>query len=84
MVQLLDIFNSTGKWRYYNISRNQWKPILSAVVNNRLLYEFLVDNDYKLKSYNSADKILSKIPNSLHHYFFRGLIDGDGCFYLNK
>jgi len=46
--------------------------------------ELLVDNDYKLKSYNSADKILSKIPNSLHHYFFRGLIDGDGCFYLNK
>jgi hypothetical protein len=25
---------------------------------------------------------LSKIPNELKHYFFRGLIDGDGSFYF--
>ena len=31
-----------------------------------------------------ADKILSKIPDNLKHYWFRGLIDGDGCFYFHK
>jgi hypothetical protein len=42
---------------------------------------FLIENDYDKKSYTSANKILSKIPNEIKHYWFRGLIDGDGCFY---
>jgi hypothetical protein len=28
--------------------------------------------------------IVNKIPKKLQLYFFRGLIDGDGCFYENK
>lgn len=49
-------------------------------INDINLHSFLVDNDYLNKSVMSPSKILSKIPQHLHHYFFRGYFDGDGCF----
>jgi len=48
------------------------------IIHNRPLVKYLVDNDYLVKSNASADKILSTIPEKFQHYFFRGLIDGDG------
>jgi hypothetical protein len=53
------------------------------VIYRRGICNFLIENDYKSKI-NSADKILSKIPEELQVYWFRGLVDGDGCFYVNK
>jgi len=44
------------------------------------LHTFLKENDYLIKSLTTPSKILSKIPKRLHHYFFRGFFDGDGCF----
>lgn len=40
--------------------------------------------DYQNKSGASAKKILSHIPQSLHHYWWRGYSDGDGCFYYSR
>jgi hypothetical protein len=83
--QIIEIFKKTGKWnRYENKIRNNWKPISTVRITSRKMFEFLHNNDYKDKSYKSADKILMVIPETLHKYFFRGLIDGDGCFYLNE
>lgn len=75
-----------GRWNYYERKQNvdTWKPSINIITNNKRIYNFLVDNDYDKKSKVSADKILNKIPNELKHYFFRGLIDGDGCFYYNE
>lgn len=73
-----------GDWNFQERVRDNNKPITRAATNNRKLVDFLIDNDYKLKSGTSADKILSKIPNCLKHYFFRGLIDGDGCINKNR
>jgi hypothetical protein len=75
-----------GRWNYYERKQNvdTWKPSVNIITNNKRIYNFLVDNDYDKKSKVSADKILNKIPNELKHYFFRGLIDGDGCFYYNE
>lgn len=45
---------------------------------------FLYKNDYKNKSIVSPIKILNKIPESLHKFFWLGYFDGDGCFYVGK
>lgn len=45
------------------------------------LTHFLVDHDYRLKSRVSPTKILAKIPPNLHHHFWHGFFDGDGCIY---
>lgn len=75
--------DSIGKWNYYERKQPNpnWKPSINVITNNKRIFDFLVEHDYDKKSYISADKILSKIPNNLKHYFFLGLIDGDGCFY---
>jgi hypothetical protein len=82
------ILESIGTWTYSyrNRSRNGVKTKTSgrAVTSNRKLKEFLACHDYDKKSYVSADKILSKIPNELKHYFFRGFVDGDGNIYPPK
>ncbi len=49
-------------------------------INDLSLRSFLKENDYLIKSLATPSKILSKIPKSLQHYFFRGYFDGDGCF----
>jgi intein/homing endonuclease len=73
-----------GQWNYSSRKRNNFKEIGLASTNNYRLINFLMDNDYHNKSFMSADKILSKIPVRLKKYFFRGLIDGDGCFFISK
>lgn len=81
------ILNCVGSWGfYYSTSKKHptWKPRFTASVRNTKLVEFLCDNDYTEKSGVGADKILSKIPKSLHKYFFIGLVDGDGCFSLSN
>jgi hypothetical protein len=77
------IFTKVGNWgkSVQDRSKNGWKTAKYLIGSNKEIYNFLIENDYKIKSQVSADKILSKIPNDLKHYFFRGLIDGDGCFY---
>lgn len=45
---------------------------------------FLLENDYAIKSTVSPTKILSRIPNHLKHYWWRGYADGDGHFHVGK
>ena len=77
------VLETIGKWNYYERKQpvESWKPSINVITNNKRILNFLIENDYDIKSQASADKILSKIPDELKHYFFRGLIDGDGCFY---
>lgn len=83
----IDTIKSTidyiGAWNYYERKQPNpnWKPSVNVITNNKRIFDFLVEHDYDKKSYISADKILTKIPSILKHYFFLGLIDGDGCFY---
>lgn len=80
------VIDSIGKWNYYERIQpiSSWKSSVNITTNNKRIYDFLINNDYGDKSKISADKIISKIPNKLKHYWFRGLIDGDGCFYYYK
>jgi hypothetical protein len=49
--------------------------------SNRPLLEYLYSLDFNKKSFISPDKLIQKIPEKLQYYFFRGVVDGDGCFY---
>jgi hypothetical protein len=84
MDNIKHILDSIGTWTYSDRQRKNWKVISRATTSNKRLVEFLKEHDYDKKSYVSADKILSKIPNDLKHYFFRGLVDGDGCISLTN
>lgn len=81
-IKIEHIFDKTGEWnKYYldNKNRNKrCKPSIIFEVTNKIFYNFLVDNDYYDKTLVSADKILSKIPENLKHYWWRGYFDGDG------
>jgi len=79
--ELLPLFEKTGKWLSYLRKRKGKLPLLTISTNNRPLVSFLYEMDYKSKSYETATKILNRIPEDLQHYWFRGLFDGDGCLY---
>lgn len=80
---LFPVFNKTGVWNQYDRTRPNRKPQSNLYTANTQIYEFLQSCDYKAKTNKSADVILNKIPKNLHHYWFRGLFDGDGCWYIN-
>ena len=83
---MLSVLDTIGRWNYYERKQTNknWKPSINVLTNNKRIFNFLLESDYGKKSHISADKILSKIPENLKHYFFLGLIDGDGCFYHYK
>jgi hypothetical protein len=75
-----------GNWRYNFQNKRQptWKDQLLVRASSKDFVNFLLHHDYKTKGESSADRILSIIPNNLKHYFFRGVIDGDGSFQCGK
>jgi intein-encoded DNA endonuclease-like protein len=78
---------STGKtWRLRleNDGNPKHKEQAILEINNKTFWEFLVNNDYLIKSGASACKILDKIPESLHFYWWRGFFDGDGGFTIKS
>jgi len=79
------LFLPSGKWTSIpsRKPRKNRKDQLGCCTCNAELYDFLISMDYKSKS-NSACKILSVIPKELHPYWFQGLFDGDGCFYVKE
>ena len=81
---IIHIFKKTGNWNTYIRKRLNKKEIFSVFTNNILFCEYLISKDYDKKSYTSPNKILEIIPNNLKNYFFLGLSDADGCFYIKK
>lgn len=83
-LDLKSTFLKTGIWKFYFEKRQKesWQDQYVICTNNRHIYDFLEENDYKNKTSASPDKILSKIPNHLKHYWWRGYFDGDGNIYL--
>lgn len=79
-----NFFNTFSNFgRFYRYKKNKRKEQLTLHVSNKEIYNFLLQHDYKAKSWKSADKILSKIPAHLQHYWWRGYFDGDGCIHLH-
>jgi len=81
---LLWVFDAIGKWGQYRYTQKNRKPQTHLMTQNRVIVEFLIKCGYGNKSGGSPQLILNKIPDELLLYWFRGFIDGDGCFYINK
>ena len=64
--------------------RDNRKQAMTFTIHCKEIYEWLAEHGYAAKSWESAEKILEKIPETLRPYWFRGLIDADGhvCFRL--
>jgi len=81
--QILKVLNSFGDWRIDHITKKlrgkEYKQSCIRV-NDKFIKEYLIENHYLDKSLTTPTKILSKISEDLKPYFFRGMIDGDGCF----
>lgn len=72
-------FQKTGQWNRYNNytkqrTRNN-KPQGVLICTNKNIHNILLE---------SSDFLLSKIPDNLKHYWYRGYIDGDGCWTFRK
>lgn len=87
-LNLAHCFDSWGKWHTYfkNKSKNNItrKDSVDLSGNSEFLYNFLANNDYGNKSTCSPYKILQSISIDQHHFFWRGYIDADGCWYYNE
>lgn len=85
---ILDMLNKTGEWIVKSSTRKcesrNSKEITKAYVCSKEICHFFVENDYEIKSTTSPDKILSKIPENLRHYWWRGYFDGDGWMGKNR
>jgi hypothetical protein len=81
---LKQIFFRNASWRYYLKYLKNRKVQSMYRLSCKELFIYLAENGYQSKSNLSACKILSTIPKNLLNYWFRGLVDADGCFYINK
>jgi len=79
--ELINTFKCLGKWHLYYRKRKNRKDQGEGYLCNPVIGLFLKENNYIDKSTCSPSKILSLIPNNLKHYWWRGYIDADGCFY---
>lgn len=71
MKDYIPIFLKTGNWNA-SLSKQRVlneQPQQKIRCYNKPLSLFLIENDYRIKSKSSPDKILSKIPKHLQHYF---------------
>jgi DNA-binding transcriptional regulator WhiA len=83
--EVKSLFSGIINFREYVRSRRERsrKSILSLSTSNRPIYYFLFKHDYKSKSISSPCKIISKIPDDLKKYFWRGYFDGDGNIHVD-
>lgn len=82
LLQIKWVFDQTGQWTHGSRTRQgRVKPVAYLYTSNPMIRRVLEKCDFKTKSVASVSKILQHIPTSFHRFFWRGYIDGDGCFY---
>lgn len=83
--ELIDIFDKIGYYKLtYLKERGKNKEKTEFKFCSAELQKIFNKYDFNNKSEVSPEKLLKIIPNNLKKYFYRGVIDGDGCFYINK
>lgn len=71
--------------RAYDIIRNPHHKLLTTIfLRNILIQKLTIETGFLTKSGGNQEKLLNMIPENLHHYFWLGYFDGDGCFYNAK
>lgn len=78
---LRDIINTCGKWTEHYHVKN--KAIL-GYIDNTVLYNKLESLGFKNKTLVFPVALYDLIPENQKYLFFRGYIDGDGCWYISN
>lgn len=74
-----------GEWKvYYHRLESNNKLVAQVRDHNKPLALWFVEQDYDNKSFVPPTKILAYLPEHLKHYFWRGFMDGDGCWKMSK
>lgn len=82
--EVLPLFNIFPKLKLSGRKRENRKDQSSISISIKEFTDFLRDMDYLDKSFKSPDKILDIIGNDKMNFFYRGVSDGDGCFYHSE
>jgi hypothetical protein len=82
--QLYSLFQECFEFSYVEYAQLNRKIRSTFYFKNKELKSFLLEMGGMNKSYLAPTKILKVIPEDLHRYFWRGLIDADGCFCKRK
>ena len=72
------------KFNTYSRQRFEFRPTFQIYFSNAKLYDSFFSVYFNDKSNSSPTKLLEIIPEYLIGYFFNGLVDGDGNFYISK
>jgi len=87
IITYLPIFQKTGIWLdFWNNKKQKTrnnKPQGTLTCSNKNLKKFLTECNYTPHNTNSTN-IVSVIPKCLQHYWYRGFVDGDGCWTYSK
>lgn len=78
-----NLFFQSGEWRFRTNAPKKGKPLTTISANSKDLHYFLEQNDFKIKSQTSPYKILKNKPIEYIRGFWRGCLDGDGCYHFN-
>lgn len=82
--QIKPVFFKLGEWRVgHRIRKDRKKEVGSLSLSNKEIGDLLREYNYHNKT-KDEPLVLKHIPKNLKKYFFRGLIDGDGNFYVSK
>lgn len=86
ILELECVLYKVANWKKQLIvsGNESWSNTILLRFSDKEFKKFLIENDYSDKSYKSPNKILSNIPEGNRKYFFRGIVDGDGCFFIKK
>jgi hypothetical protein len=84
LVEIDWIFNKLGEWYIQDRKRKNRRESRTLSTYNPRLSNQLTDFDFKIKSTQSPYLVFDLIPKKYQKYFFRGIIDGDGCFYVSE
>jgi hypothetical protein len=83
-LKFFPILSSIGRMSAKVRHRNKQKPTVNISFSCKELKETAFSLGYQNKSFASASQVLDYIPNELEHYWWRGYLDGDGCFCARK
>lgn len=75
-------FDEVFNWKVYYRNRINRRPQARLNLVDKEFVDFLLESGYSTK--RDAMKALWIIPKRLRSLWFRGLIDGDGCWYYNS
>ncbi len=85
-INIIEFFNKIEflKFNIYKRKRIKYKPSMTMYFSNAKFYDDFLSKYYINKSEKSPIELIRSIPSHLRRYFYLGLFDGDGCFYISK